>query len=269
MKVSILLVTYRRDVDFACYSFASLKKFATGFHELVVVVPMPDVELFTAAAACCVNSLDFGVRVVGFDERPGKGMLHHMVKILEADELCPDADAIIHMDGDHIITRPITPVDFLEDGKPVIFRQKFENFRQYDSRYSWKACVRNATGIDPEWETMVRPPLVFLRNLYPLVRDIIGNHVQQDWAEYILSCRNVYPQTFAEFPTIGAVAIQCDEANYHWIDCTRLPDGSWLVTPADRESWLTSLWSHGGLEMINDRHPGKTARQYIEEILAG
>lgn len=268
MKVSVLIVTFRKDIDFACYSFASLKKFATGFHELVVVVPTPDVELFTAAAEVCAPVFAQGVRVVGFDERPGKGMLHHMVKILAADELCPDADAILHLDADCLFTSPVTPADYLENGKPVIFRQRYENFRQCDSRYSWKACVRNATGIDPEWETMVRHPNTYLRSIYPLVRDIIGNHVQQDWAEYILSCRNVYPQTFAEFPTIGAVAIQCDPNAYHWIDCNRLPDGSWSITPADREQKLLAFWGHGGLEMVNDRHPTMTARQKIAEILA-
>lgn len=268
MKVSVLMSTYRKDIDFACYAFAALKKFAAGFHELVVVVPMPDVELFTAAAGVCAPVFTAGLRVVGFDERPGKGMLHHMVKILEADLLCPDADAILHLDADCLFTAPVTPASYIEGGKPVVFRQRYENFRECDSRYSWKTCVRNATGIDPEWETMVRHPSVYLRDVYALTRETIGQHVQMDWAEYILSCRNTYPQTFAEFPTLGAVAIKFMEDRYHWISCHRQSDGSWSITPGDREQLLMGFWSHGGLEMINDRHPGLTARQAIEKILA-
>ena len=116
---------------------------------------------------------------------------------------------------------------------------------------------------------MVRHPNVYLREVYGLTRDTILQHVQMDWAEYILGCRNTYPQTFAEFPTLGAVAIKFTEDRYHWISCNRLPDGTWEVLPADREQLCFSAWSHGGLEMVNDRHPGMTARQKCEEILRG
>lgn len=267
MKTSLLMVTYRRDVDFACYAFQAIKKFATGFHELVVVVPTPDVELFTAAASVAVPSLTEGLRVVGFDERPGKGMLHHMVKILEADELCPDAAAILHLDADCLFTAPVTPSDYFDGDKPLLWRQRYENFKHFDSRYSWKQCVRNATGIDPEWETMCRHPSVYLRDVYPLTRSLIQDHTMQPWDEYILGCKNTYPQTFAEFPTLGAVAIKCFPDRYSFVNVEQ--DGKeWRIVPEQPAPRLVALWSHGGMEMINDRHPGKTARQACEEILA-
>lgn len=269
MKTSILIVTYRKDIDFAIYCFASIAKFARGFHELVIVVPTEDVPLFSAAATPTAGVTTLGVRVVGFDERPGKGMLHHMVKILEGDLLCPDADAILHMDPDCLFTAPVTPADYFDGDKPVMFRQRYENFRQYDSRYSWKACVRNATGIDPEFETMCRHPSVYLRDVYAATREIIQAHTQIDWREYVLSCRNEYPQTFAEFPTLGAVAIKCSEDRYSWVNVEPAPGGGWQLVPPQGPEKMKAFWSHGGMEMINDRHPGQTARQAIEAILAG
>lgn len=261
LKVSVIMVTFRKDIDFACYSFQSIAKFATGFHEVVVVVPNPDVALFQAASVCC------NARVIGFDERAGKGMLHHQVKILEADLICPEADAILHMDADCLFTAPVSPGDYFTGERPIIFRQKYESFRHADSRYSWKACVRNATGIDPEWETMCRHPSVYLREIYGLTRDTILQHVQMDWAEYILSCKNTYPQTFAEFPTLGAVAIQFTEDRYSWVEVEKVAEG-YRITPEQPEPKMVSCWSHGGIEMINDRHPGLTARQFMEKILA-
>lgn len=263
MKTAILMVTYRKDIDFAVYAFEAVKKYATGFSDLVCCVPTPDVPLFAAAAEPC------GFRVVGFDERKGKGMLHHMVKILEADLLCPEADAILHMDADCMFTAPVTPADYFDGDKPIVFRQRYESFRRFDSRYSWKAAVRNATGIDPEWETMCRHPSVYLREVYAATREIITAHVQQDWEEYVLSCRNEYPQTFAEFPTLGAVAIKCSDWRYSWVEVALVDDAQRLydIIPPQPPAKLTAFWSHGGLEMVNDRHPGKTARQAIEEIL--
>jgi hypothetical protein len=253
MKMSLLMVTFRKDLEFTVYAMRSVEKFATGFFDKIVVVPELDVAVFKAPAQ------KYGWRVVGFDERPGCGMLHHMVKILEADLICDGADYVLHMDADCLFTAPVTPADYLKDDKPIVLRQRYEEFRNSSSRYSWKTCVRNATGIDPEWETMCRHPSVYRTDLYPVVRDMITQHTVQDWAEYILGCRNVYPQTFAEFPTLGAVAIHCHADKYAWCDVSH------DLIP---ESKMTAYWSHGGLEMVNDRHPGRTARQAMEAVLA-
>lgn len=263
VNVAILMVTYGKDLPFAEFSFKSVQKFASGFGERVVVVPNWDVEAFRAVAEPC------GFRVVGFNERPKKGMLHHQVMILQADELCPQADAILHLDADCLFTAPVTPADYLDGDRPILFRQKYESFKNCHARYSWKTCVRNATGIDPEWETMCRHPSVYLRDTYALTRQFILEHVQMDWEEYVLSCRNEYPQTFAEFPTLGAVAIHATPDRYSYVHVGHADDATNLhgISPPQPAPKLIAMWSHGGLDMVNDRHPGRTARQVIAEVL--
>lgn len=255
MKISLLMVSYRKDAAFAEYAMRSCKKFATGFYEYIVVVPHEDVEIFEQAA--------FGTEFIvkGFDERNGKGMLHHMAVILEGDLWCPGADGILVLDSDCLFTAPITPAEYMNGSRPVICRERFEDFKRYSERYSWKECVRNATGIDPEWETMVRFPMIHLPALLKFTRELITKHTGMDWKEYVLSGRNVFPQQFAEFPTLGAIAIQHFNELYHFVD--------WRVgEPCDMPPMtIKQLWSHGGLEMINDRHPTQTARQCMEEIL--
>ena len=257
MKVSILIVTYARDLPFAWYALRSIDKFATGFHSLTVVVPNQDVPAFAAIAG--------NAHVVGFNERPFKGMLHHQVMICRADELCPGADAILHMDADCLFTEPVTPDDYIHDGKLVMLYQPYEEFRDWNNRYSWKKCVRDATGIDPDLETMCRHPSIHIREVYPKVRELITEHVHGDWQEYVLSCRNEYPQTFAEFPTIGAVALKYFHDCYHWAKYPTHNDGS--MPQLVREKMM-AFWSHGGLNHMNERHPGKTAKDAMEEILA-
>ena len=40
MKVSILIVTYGKDFHWLKWCLKSIEKFSTGFHELVVAIPM-------------------------------------------------------------------------------------------------------------------------------------------------------------------------------------------------------------------------------------
>lgn len=252
MNTALMMVSYKKDFEFATFACQSTHKFATGFSDKLIVVPHEDVEKFSAMA------VPLGFRVEGFDERPGKGMLHHMAIICEADLWLPEADAVLIQDSDCVFLSPVSPADYLTEDKPIIFRDKFERFKNYSERYSWKQCVFTATGINPEWECMCRHPLLHLVVVLKRTREIIGQHTRQDWKEYILAGRNKYPQTFTEFPTLGAVAIEHFPELHHFVD--------WPFEgqPAAK---LKDFWSHGGVDFETDRHPGKTARQCIQEIL--
>ena len=248
MNVPILMVTYAKDIEFAWASLRSIEKYATGFSGVKIIVPNPDVPAFKAIAG--------QAEVIGFDECPGKGMCHHMALICMADLFCNTADAILHLDADCLFTEPVSLEDYVIDGKPVLVRQRYSEFPEQRTRYSWKKCILAATGIDPEWETMCRHPSVHLPETYRRTRFLIERTTGQNFLAYILSCRNIYPQTFAEFPTLGAVAFAHYPERYHWIDWANCP-------PAK----LKDFWSHGGMEMVNDRHPENTARECIERIL--
>lgn len=267
MNVGILMVTFRRDFAFAEYSLRSVQKFAKGFGEKIIAVPAPDGDLFREMAG------EFGFEVRTFDEWPDKGFVHHEAIICEADAWCPQSDAILHLDADCLFTEPVNASDYFVDGRPILYGQRFESFVHYPNRYGWKRCVQEATGIDPEWETMCRHPAVHLRRTYELTREAITAHTGRDWKDYIRSCRNSYPQGFAEFPTLGAVVISKFPETYCLLEAfTDSPNS--LFNPADIAvkdpslNKLRAFWSVGGIEMINDRHPDETARQVMERILA-
>ncbi len=259
MRTDLLMVTFAKDLPFAEYAMQSAARFCKGFGEFVIVVPFPSVPAFQATADL------YGFTVKGFEEREGCGFLHHMAIITEADVWCPQADVIVHTDADCIWMAHCTPADYLVDGKPVMYREKFEDFRErHPGRYDWKRIVHNAVGIDPEYECMCRHPSVHLREVYALTRAAIAKHTGMDWREYILSGKNDFPQSYAEFPSLGAVALAYLADKYHWVDYSGDRDYEY----ERGRDFLKAFWSHCGIDGAHERHPGRTAREVIEEILA-
>ncbi len=241
MRTDILMVSHRKDFEFATYALRAVKKYARGFGAVRVVVPRQDFDLFADMA------IPLGAFVSGFDETPGKGMPHHMAVKLEADIWCPYADAILHLDSDCICWQEIRPEWLFVENRPILYRERFEDFKHYAARYSWKACVTAATGIDPEWETMVRHPSVHLAQTHGLTRHLIGKHTGMNWKEWWLAGRNEFPQDRAEFPTLGAVAMEHAASLYAWIDYSC--SGKDYVYEKGRD-FLKAFWTHGGVEPV-------------------
>lgn len=260
MNVSILMVTFAKDAPFARYALRSIRKYAHGFAGVTILVPNEDVQLF--------REMEHPANTVvhGFHEMAGKGMLAHMACKMEADIWCPEAHAILHLDADTLFTEDCTPEDFFVDEKPILYRERFEDFKHHEARYSWKECVRQATGIDPVFEGMVAHPLVHLSPTYSLTRRIITNHVGMDWKHWWMRGKNSFPQSRAEFPTLAAVAMEHAPHLYHWIDWSCAATGGDYVYEKGRDK-VRALWSHSGIDGDCSRHPGKTARQVMEEIL--
>ena len=253
------MVTFRRDLEFAACAMRSVRKYATGFDENIVAVPVEDAALFREMAK------PLGFTVIPFEDWPGKGFLKHMAVICQADAYCYKADAILHLDSDCLFTEPVDASDYFINGKPVLYREKFENFRHHANRYGWKATVRSAIGIDPEYEYMVRHPAVHVRSVYAVTRTLIEANTGMPWERHIALCRNEYPQTFAEFPTLGVVAQHYFEKSYHFIEQAH---GNTECLVDKSRGKVKDFWGPGGLDFECDRHPGQTARQVIDKILA-
>lgn len=242
MNVSLLIVTHLKDAPWFAYCAKSILKYASGFNGVKVVVPTADVELFKP----------FGLPVVGFDEVPGKGFLSHMREKCNADLHFPYSDYVMHVDADCIFTRACTPLDFSVGGIPRVAMQPYASFlknvgvqpitfmgctgRERDfsqARYAWRNAAEFALGTLVGREFMSEMPITFKRNVYSRTRDIIASRFGS-FDEYIMSCRNEFPQTFCEFNTLGEVAY----TNYfesHAFSNSNLPNNP-----------VVQFWSHGG-----------------------
>jgi len=256
MNAALVWVSYAKDLEWFRYSLASYRRFATGFDDAVVLIPEQDRELFEQA---CEGS---GVRTEAFLDWPGIGFNRHMAIKTSAD-LFTDAKLIFHIDSDTVFTMPVTPECWMhESGKPVALYQLFSSFENEFGPKMWKSRVDAAIGGSVLRMMMVTPPYIHYRDVYAATREAVERqHCDKTFLEYVKSCENTFPQGYAEFPTLGALAQRAPFAeDYHWHN---------IIAEGNPAKLLVGEgWSHGGLDyVVSDRFDGKlTARQYFASL---
>lgn len=252
MKTEILIVTYSRDFPYLRYCLKSIKKFAKGFFQVTIVIPNKDLEPLVAHKFDCPDN----TVIRAGEEWPGKGFVWHMAQILRADDWCPTADFIAHIDPDCIFTEPVTPEDYIQEGKPIL---RFEYFSSIGQRHpgcaAWQEPTQRCLPFLVTMETMRCHPGVYHRGLYAEARNQIEKKTGQPCDDYIRSCRNESPQGFCEFVTLGNVALHCFPDKYLGVeqkgDCL-FPDNK-----------LQQFWSHAPIE---SRYPVWVKGEFKEVV---
>ena len=247
-KTVIFIRSYAKDAPWLEYNLRSIKRFTSGFAYTMVVAPSRDHAIFAPMAE------RWGARLHEYDVREGKGMLHGMVKLCRADELCPDADNFLFTDSDCIFVEPVAPLDYFVNGRPALFAESFAKLsRQPDAMSqsrlrNWRPTVVAALGFDPPYETMVRQPIVHPRGIFAPFRAAVEQHVKRPFDEYVFAQRNEFPQGFSEFPALGAFAIKHHAAQYHIAD-VETASANDIAMSGHRigNSRVLTKWSHGGL----------------------
>lgn len=234
-SVEIFLVTYARDFRYLKYCLRSIEKFAKGFSGVTILVPNQDVAELRKIIAINYHG-EIPIRVKRGTEWVGKGFLWHMAQICRADEWCPKADFVAHLDPDCVFTAPCSPETFFKDGKPVLRYEPFESLAKREPNiWNWKIACDNALPFQVNDEGMRGHPEIYTRITYELTRQMVEEKTKMPFNEYVRSCKNSFPQSFAEFPTLSAVAKECCADSYCLHDCSRdeNPDKSpWPVFQA-------------------------------------
>ena len=254
MKTGLLWVTHGKDFPWFEVSARSYARWGKAFAVAKCIVPNPDVELFKPACDAA------GIHLVGFDQHPTKGMLHHEVMVCYSDLHFPSADFVFHIDADIVFAMEARPEQYFEQGKPIICYHDFsellttpekpnemttfmgcEGTRMdfFRGRYSWKFCADFALGWPAKRATMIDWPLLHRKETYLRTRDIIAKRHGMPFEDYVFSCRNEFPQSFCEFETLGSVAHRYFGDRYHW----RNASTTGLLPPR-----LIGSWSHGGFD---------------------
>ena len=245
--MEIFIVTFARDQEFLSYCLRSIQRYGMNIGGVTIAVPSHERGGYT--------SLPAGYKIVYFDEPKGKGMLKHLAVKTRADEFCPDADVILHVDPDCMFWEPFQPQDFAPWNKPTIVRERYDVVLN-PNRKNWQQVTQNATGIKCPYETMVRHPQCHVRAVYKRTREIIEAHTGRAFDDYVLDGRNEFPQTYCEFNALGAVALQEFSDLYTIEDYDRIADaeacgqdsnGSWQYIYRQGRDKLVETWSHGGV----------------------
>lgn len=267
--VHILVVSYKRDIELLSYCLRSIEKYCSGFAGATLMVPTAEAKVFRDVPSC--------VELRTFDEMPGKGFLHHMIQVCRADEICPDADQIVHFDADCMVWRPTTPSDFVKDGKCLMVREDYRLLESRNpNRLIWRTCVERATGIRPTHDIMVRHPNVYPRALYSHLRNVVERHLKMDFNQYVFSCENGWPQGFCEYVSLGAVGLRDFPDAFKVVDYDHEKDsvecgvegrGHQYIYRPERDA-VVEGWSHGGVQRYrNDWDAfmlGKLPHHYVK-----
>lgn len=222
-RTHILIVSFHRDFEFFQYCIRSYKRFCQGgFTGITVVVPHQDENLFRPFCE------QHGVIMRSYFEARGKEFLHHQVVKCEAELWVPaDTEVVAHIDSDCFFHKPFHADCYFFNGLPRLTKEPYEDFEWYPARYSWKRCVDYALGGDHKFETMTQHPELYWIDSYRRVRDHIERRHHFPFTQFVLLQRNEFPQTFCEFPTMGAFALEYDGDRYQQILDIHHPGRFW------------------------------------------
>lgn len=244
VNASFFICSYKRDFPYLKYMVRSFNRFVRGFHEVVIQIPDTDWGEFTEIIGPEIMGQDQVKYVpIAGKEWEGKGKLWHMSQILHADKHCREADYILHFDSDAIFTEPVTPETFIKDGKPYLQYESYSSIgRRHPGVLKWQECTQKCLPFNVLVETMRGLPHCYEINTYEKTRELMMLKTQMDCNDYIKQQRNEFPQTWAEHPTLGAVALQCFPNDYIGINMEHQEN-------PDRSRWPTRQnWSHGAID---------------------
>lgn len=207
MKLTLFIVTFKRDFPYLRYCFRSISKFCSGFHECLVLVPvwdLADVKPLTMEWNSTIP-----LRFITGNEWAKQGMLWHMYEIMRSDLHCPDADFIAHFDADCVFTKPVSPDTYFKDGKPYLRYEPFESIgKRHPENMVWQGVTQVCLPFPVLHETMRGHPEIYHRGLYGATRTLMQIQTKEPLDVWLKKQRNEFPQTFCEHVTLGNVALQ-------------------------------------------------------------
>ncbi len=260
--VEIVIVTYWKDMPWLEYCLRSIGKFCSRFQGATIITPNPKRDSqgqvhFIPAGWFDEMRAKTGVNIKAgknyYDEANGKGMLHHMVRMAEADLFVPAGTKyVMHLDADCIYHTPTTPEDYFTDGKPDYLIRSWDSLTTEDPRnpgskvisdcLQWREPTQQQLGFTTPWYTMCRHPTVLPIDFYAPYRAHIENVHKQPFEVYMLSGRNEFPQDRMDWTATGAWCNKFMPERFNWID---ISEGNHLA-PKDRQK---TYWSHGGITL--------------------
>lgn len=241
--VEVLIVTYRKDFEWLVYALRSIQKFLRGFQGVTIAHPNRDASLFATLKH------QFDVRLHGYDEVEGKGMIQHMAMMALADTFLPAATKyVLHSDADCIFKMLTTPEDYFWENKPYYLIRTWESLVSDDPVHpgrkvvsdcaQWRAPTEHQLGFSSPWYTMCMNTVVMPIGFYAPYRAHIANVQRQPFMKFMLSGKNSFPATRMDFTAMGMWAKQFMPDKFSWFDV------STGIYPADRKQ---AFWSHGGV----------------------
>lgn len=220
MNCSIFIPTFRRDLRYLEMCLKSIRKFGTGFHEVVVDCPIED---WGVTYRVCEES---GARLTAHEgETPQNGGLWQQLVKLRADELCRYVNVILYVDSDCVFLEPFSPWDYVDatvraEQKPILCMKPWSESSP-DEVNAWKSSTERNLGFRSEFNTMTRHPAAHHAWVLPLFRDYIEKKHGMPFDQFVLSRESGIRPGISEFNTVGSFVRQFYPHEYRLIDISK------------------------------------------------
>ncbi len=208
MNVSLFYKSCSKDFDYLRYSRDSVRKFCSGFSEIVLC--LPEGETFDWPEA----------KIVNVRETFTPYMFQQAVKLF-SDTWC-SGDFITYQDSDTIFDKPTTPEDLFYSGKPVWITRPYGGDRTDVN--VWKHPTEKFLGESVDFEGMYRHPFTVPRDVLKRIRGFCQYRHGVSLDEYIKAqCHPTNPLAlvFSEWNTVAAFAHRHCPEQFHWINASK------------------------------------------------
>ena len=226
MTVDIFLRSYRKDFQFLKYALQSIHKYATGFRDIIVAVPIGEAQYLEGITTEKV------IEVESWEDDYLCQQYHKLTAYKYSN-----ADRFLMWDSDLFAKEPITPDDYAVDGKPIIYKTKYE---LAGTAICWQPITEKALAKKVEWEFMRRHGLNFHRETlksFGLYMELLHGKTLKEYIK-----EQPYRQ-FSEFNVIGAYCDKFESDKYTFIDTQS------VEMPPEK---LRQFWSWGTVEKNMD-----------------
>ena len=205
----IFIRTYPADYQWLEYCLAAIYQFATGFRKIWVASP-------STQGAMKVTNLPQNMEWKVLNDESEDGYLAQQITKLYADVITDyQADYILHIDSDVILTREITPQNFFAPNGKLYWL-----YTPYTSLQTpWQPIMEKFMIETQEFEFMRRFPMMFPRWLYPKLREFCYKIHHRIISEYI---RHQPYRAFSEFNALGCYAWKYHQDKFEWVHTNKV-----------------------------------------------
>jgi len=224
MKRSLFYKSCQKDFDWLKFSRDSVRKFCSGFDEIVLCLPEG-------------QSFDWPEAKIVHVREDFTGYCFQQAVKLYADTWC-SGDFITYQDSDTVFSRPMDAGELFRGDKPIWILRPYGEARS--DQQVWRKPTEDFMGETVEFEGMYRHPMTTSRLALQKMRGFCQFKHGVSMDEYIRRIAdNSRPLalSFSEFNALSAFSKRHCPEEFHWIDASK-------EEPPPACTWQG--YSHGG-----------------------
>jgi hypothetical protein len=237
--IDILVPTYHADFIWLDFCLRSIKKFTTGFRN-VIIVSDNDGNIIPESLLSIIPNKVIYVDIptrwpTKLRHRPG----YLWQQILKLNWMnYTDADAVLVLDSDEMLTTNLSPATFRDaHGR---WRWIYRNWSDAGSANMWKIPTSQVLKFEPEYEAMTCAPFILERKTtYNFIEYLKKTHGASSLFDVFF---NYDMSLFSEYNAYGSYILKFDnETVYYRV----------INNPHGYNHYVYKSWSYGGVSSVD------------------